>query len=201
MSQRIFLAAFTSASVLALSACIGVTPQGAAGLAGFDPLSADPAGMRIAIDAPAAIRIRPGDITVTIAHKGGNGRAPFSTTFHPDIVDARPEDLPAPAEGRQVTVAAFSPTDQALLRAEQAKARTYKAATPGGGTLAVGATGCLQGQPPAKPARVTIYMQTEAGGDFIPVTKIADLDAVLRANGGIAAMPQCNGPIRPLAAD
>ena len=200
MPRRIVIPAI-AATALALTACIGVTPQGAASLARFDPLTADPAGMRFAVDAPAAIRIRPGDITLTIAHKGGNGIAPFSTTFHPEIIEAQPEGLPSVATGQHLTVAAFSPADQALLRAEQARVRTFKAAAPGGGTVSVGATGCLQGEPPARPARVTIYMRTETSGDFVPVTKIADLDALLRANGGIGAMPPCDGPIRPLAAD
>jgi hypothetical protein len=178
---------------------MAMSPGAAARLAAFDALEANPAEIRLAVEAPRLIGLRNGDIVMSITHPGANGVPPLNERFAAEIEsdgEAVP-GLPASSDAdSRIIVARFAASDHRRLLAAQEQARRMQG-SGGKGAISVGATGCRTGEPDGRPVRFSILMQTRAGTAFFPLQEDMDLRALLKDTGGIAAMPPCDGAAVP----
>jgi hypothetical protein len=182
-----------------LSGCMPMSPGAAARLAALDPLEANPAEIRLAIEAPRLIALRDGDLVMSVTHPGGNGMPPLEERFAAEIEDEvdTVQGVPAAFDAdRRIIVARFAPEDHARLIAAQKKARAMQnAGARGKGAISVGATGCRTGEPDGRPIRFSILMQTRTGTAFFPLHEDLDLNVLLKGTGGVMAMPLCSPPV------
>ncbi|WP_187968744.1 hypothetical protein [Aquibium microcysteis] len=159
-----------------LSGCSSLSPGAAVNLAGFDPFSADPAALAVAVRSTRALRLRTGDVSLRIALAADDPAEAFDETLRLAIVEgADVAGIPVEPERRErVHVASVAKEDRARLAAIQARVRAYKArAEPRGrGTLAIGVSGgCRDGELDAESARLATFMRTDEGRPFFPLTR------------------------------
>jgi hypothetical protein len=177
-----------------LAGCLAISPQAAAKLAGFDPLDANPAEIRIAIQAPRVLSVRPGDIVMTIARNAGNGKPSSEEKFYPEVEGdavAAPGIPQISLSNTRLIIAKFSPSDQVRILKAQMAAKSAKADGTGG-SLSVGSTGCRNDNVMEPVVAISIYMQTKAEDKFIPLTSNLDLQKALAKQGGVNSMPLCD---------
>lgn len=180
-----------------LGACASLTPGAVANLAGFDPFSADPASLAVAVRTTKALRLRTGDVSLRIALAAVNPAEAFDETLRLRIVDdpdASGIDA-KPGRGESVHVATVAPEDRERLAAIQARVRDYKAAgrPTGLGTLAISVSGgCRTGEIDAGEATLSTYMRTAADQPFFALTREQPL---AKALGGVPLdrLPRCAG--------
>ena len=144
------------AALLLMSGCGAILPGAAARLSGLSPLTADPAGMAIAVDLPEGLGLRPGSAVLG-----------FSVTRE-DEVAAREFILTGgAAEGFSVAAGDLEP-----FREVQALAQAWKAADPEGttGSLSLTFGPCLTGAL-APEARVSARIRLEQDEPFLPLLR------------------------------
>ena len=189
-------------AAIGLSACNGLAPGLLASAPPIDPLSADAAAIRLAVEAPRGLAFQPGDVTLLIAVDGTDGTRLLEERFEATI-DSDHTTLPGitlrDPGARKLVVTAIAEGDHARLREAQERARALKAEEPRrAGTLAVNATGCRASAIPGNRVIVSTYIQTEPGAAFRPLTRDFDLGKAFAA-AGQAEIPDCS--IRALASD
>lgn len=178
-----------------LAGCTSLSPGAAVNLAGFDPFSADPAALAIAVRSTKALRLRTGDVSLRIALAADDPAEAFDETLRLAIVDgAGVAGIPVEPERRErVHVASVAQEDRARLAATQARVRAYKArAKPmGRGTLTISVSGgCRDGEFDAENARLATFMRTAEGRPFFPLTREQPLAKAL-AGVPLERLPPC----------
>lgn len=178
-----------------LAGCASLSPGAAVNLAGFDPFSADPAALAIAVRSTEALRLRTGDVSLRIAMAPDDPDAAFEETLRLAIVnDATVSGIDVEPERREtVHVALVAPDDRARFAAIQARVRAYReAGKPNGrGTLSIRVSGgCRDGEIEAESARIATFMRTVEGRPFFPLTRDQPL-ATMLAGVPLERLPPC----------
>jgi hypothetical protein len=168
-----------AAALLSLASCASVNPIGLAKLAAMDPLTADPAQLSVAARLPEALKLRTGDLVLTMKSDGAQGADAIDETFLLDVKDAKAGEAGVimPEAGERLQTARVAPADIERLRVTQAKASAMRAARgkKGKGSISVNARGaCRTGDLPAGALNLNIFMASEKGGSWFPV--VSDLD-------------------------
>lgn len=180
-----------------LAACASLSPGAVASLAGFDPFSADPAALAVAVRTTQALRLRTGDVSLRIALATDDPAEAFDETLRLSIVDDPDASGITVEPGRRETVhvATVAPEDRPRLAAIQARARAYEAAgkPKGRGTVAISVSGgCRTGEIDAGEARLSTYLRTAAGQPFFALTREQPLASAL-AGVPLERLPPCAG--------
>lgn len=182
----------------ALAGCMsfGTPPASVMKLARMKPLEADPAAIRFALATPAFMRLRDGDITVTVKFDTGDPKTGFVEQYKP-VIDSGQAETPgidrAGLGDANVAVARFGEDDREGFRAMQARIKAFRAAGgKGRGSLAIGATGCRVAPVQAGPIRISAWLQARPDEDFFALMRDFDLRARLKAAGADpGAIPLC----------
>lgn len=152
-------------------------------LARITPLEASPAEMKFAIKSPGYLKVRNGDITVSLSFDTGQTETSLLEVYKPIIdenaVPGQGISIGA-QDGSRLAIARFSAEDAASMRAAQKRVKTLRAnGVEGKGSFSVGATGCVTNKAPDGPIFITTWLKTSQAEDFFIVTKNIDLRKVL----------------------
>lgn len=164
-------------TVLLLSACTSVVPLTAMRLSGLSPTTADPADFAVDLTLPAGIDVSPGTATML-----------FLTTR----TDTGQTDAATFTLLRDGSVFTVDPADYAEMRAAQATARQWKAENGDAveGSLGISLSPCRIGEGPTDDATVSVAIQMEQGGAFLPLVRNGPLSAVT-SEELLRDMPNC----------
>lgn len=182
---RLFCLKPVLATVLfSLVSCASVNPVGLARLAAMDPLVTDPALLAVAARLPEALKLRTGDLIMTINTDGAQGADVIDETFLLDVKDAKEGEAGVimPEAGERLQTARVAPADIERLRAAQTKAKTIKAAggQKGEGSISINARGaCKSGDLPDGPLNLNIFMSADKGISWFPIVSSFDVRKAL----------------------
>jgi hypothetical protein len=176
-----------AAALFSLASCASVNPIGLAKLVAMDPLTADPAQLAVAARLPEALKLRTGDLVITIKSDSAEGADAIDETFLLDVKDAKAGEAGVimPEAGERLQTARVAPADIERLRTTQAKARAMKAVggKKGKGSISVNARGaCRTGDLPAGALNLNIFMANQKGGSWFPVVSNLDVRKALGAD-------------------
>jgi hypothetical protein len=173
-----------AALLLAVPACGYVSTSTLAHLNAISPLEADPADIAVALTLPDGIDLaEEGAVLSLEASRSDTGE---TLRYAAKLAE----------ESRGETVVLRIPeADQAAFRDTQSTVQAWKAETPseGSGSLSVNATFCAL-EPAAEidpDAKVSIAIQTEAGGAFLPLVTQAPLRRVSALKEAIGTIGAC----------
>ncbi|EKF19136.1 hypothetical protein [Nitratireductor pacificus] len=177
---------------MTLSGCMATSPRALYALSTFDPLTADPRDVAVAVRTDRNLLLRHGDVELRMALAADDT---FDETFVLAVsgVGANQRFEQPVAPGNHVLMAAIAPEDRARFERIQRRAREARAAgtTKGRGTLSVAIRGgCRNGPLDAGSVSARSYMRTAAGGSFFPLTGEIGLREMLGAEA-VAAIPSC----------
>ncbi len=181
----------------ALSGCagLGTPPASALKLARMNPMEADPGAIRFAVATPSFLRLREGDVTVTLRYDTGDPKTSLLEQYKPIITDetASAPGLPAHGGESRLVVARFNQADSESFRAVQARVKAHNAAGgEGQGSLTGGATGCRTAPVPAGPIRMSAWLRAEAGEPYFMLMRDVDMRGKLEKAGADAGLiPPC----------
>lgn len=180
-----------------LTACLTTPVSTMVKLSRITPLDANPADMRFAVRSPSNLRVRGGDISVTLAFDTGDVATSFVEVYRPIVnEDALPGQGIAigTQDGSHLAIARFSDADARSMKAAQTRVKSLRAAgVEGQGSFSVDATGCRQGQLPGGPVFLTTWLKTAPAEDYFVLTRNIDLRKVLKKAGkDISDIRVCN---------
>ncbi|RCW27137.1 hypothetical protein DFR48_10394 [Ciceribacter lividus] len=189
------LALITSA-IVGLPSCMPSGISSAAKLAALSPLDADPGQFRVALVAPAALRLKAGDARLGFGW-AETGKLASSKIYDLEIVPGTAavlQSLPPLQSGQQVIALGLAPREvEAVLKFQQEVRDVKQAGRRGSGNISVSLAGGCWSEPfPAdgKPLPLDIWLQPSAGGEYLPIMRGVDLRAILK-KAGLTAVPQC----------
>jgi hypothetical protein len=167
--------------------CASVNPIGLAKLAAMDPLATDPAQLAVAARLPEALKLRTGDLVMTVKTEGTTGTDAIDETFLLDVKEAKAGEagVIVPQAGERLQTARVAAPDIERLRAAQTKARAIKAAggKKGRGSISINVRGgCRTAELPAGPLNMNIFMETRKDGGWFPVVSNLELRKALGAD-------------------
>jgi hypothetical protein len=176
-----------AAALFSLASCASVNPIGLAKLAAMDPLTADPAQLAVAARLPEALKLRTGNLVMTVKTDDTKGADMIDETFLLDVKDAKGGEAGVimPETGERLQTARVASADIDRLRATQARARVIKTAggEKGKGSISIFVRGaCRTGDLPAGPLNLNVFMATETGGSWFPVVSNLDVRKALGAD-------------------
>ncbi|MEL6683193.1 MAG: hypothetical protein AAFQ09_11185 [Pseudomonadota bacterium] len=159
------------------SGCTALVPTTAMRLNGLSPTTADPADIAVDLKFPDGIDVSP-----------GSARLSFST-MRIDTDETAAGDFALQRDG---TVFRVAPADFSALRALQATARQWSDESPAktNGSLSISLSPCRVGTGPAADASVSVAIQLEQGGAFLPLVRDGPLSAVT-SEAQLRDMPDC----------
>lgn len=190
-------------SVLAgLPSCVSSGISSAAKLAALSPLDANPAEFRVALFAPAALRLKTGDVRLGFAW-AETGTLASTKVFDLEIVSGDSaamqalqalQALPAPGPSQQTIMLSLGAREvESVLKFQQVVREAKKAGQNGSGNISVSlAGGCWREPFPAgsEPLPLDIWLQASAGSEYLPVIRGVDLRTILK-QAGLTSVPQC----------
>lgn len=167
-------------SMLALAGCSDIPIATVLRLAALDPLSADPAGMAVALDLPDGVGIAPGSAELTLRAQAADG-AEISGRYG--------------LEATEGGVWHVRDGDRARLRADQARAAAWETADPAGtvGQFSVMLSPCQTGGGDIGRGRLSAALQLEPGGPFLPLLRNVPV-AELTEGVLLPDLPRCAPP-------
>jgi hypothetical protein len=173
---------------MAVASCASVVPMTAARLAATDPLTADPAGIELAVILPEGLSVNPGSARLEFGAERGSESLKGSF-----VLQDRPMtsglDMPKGATARRFGLTA---EDAEKLRALQARIALWKQNGTARGTLGLGIGACLTGDGPAPDATGSVLVRLEPGARFLPLIDDGRLSDILGADT-LAAIRPCTG--------
>ena len=142
-------------AALGVMGCVSLNPVTMVRLATLNPMEADPGVIAVELVLPDGIDVVDGSAAMTIS-------ATFAETE---------EEVSRFALARSGDVWRIASADQEALRDLQARVRAQRQADPDAvsGSLSVGFEPCVQAPGPAEDARVSINIQLDADGGFLPL--------------------------------
>jgi hypothetical protein len=164
-------------TMLGLAGCSDIPIGTALRLAALDPLSADPAGMAVALDLPDGVGIVPGSAELALRAQAADG-AEISGRY----------GLETTGDG----VWHVRDGDRARLRADQARVAAWERADPAGtvGQFSVTLAPCLTSAGDIGRERLSAALQLEPGGPFLPLLRDVPV-AELTEGVGLPDLPRC----------
>lgn len=199
--KNAFVSLVLIASALAgLPSCVSSSISSAAKLAALSPLDANPAEFRVALFAPAALRLKTGDVRLGFGW-AETGTLASAKVFDLEIVSgnaAALQSLPPPRLSQQAIMLSLGAREvESVLKFQQAVREARKLGHNGSGNLSVSlAGGCWTEPFPAEgqPLPLDIWLQASAGSEYLPVIRGIDLRTILK-QAGLKSVPQCvNAP-------
>lgn len=195
MSFRILMNPCLFLSLNVLAACAALNVGASEKLSDIDPLTSDPAELRVALLVPEALSLRRGDATLGISWKAD--RAPLDArrfTLQIQSGNAGPPGLTERMRsGQTLYVLTLTSADAERLRDMQDKiAATKGNEAKGRGSLSVGFSGgCWTGAFPVdQKVTVDAWIRTRADEDYVQILSALDLPELLRQSG-VKALPTC----------
>lgn len=168
----------TVASLLALSACSGVTPSGLIAASQLDPLNTPPDGIAAALGVPSALRLQDGDAIFRISLSGDGPDAPVLVEEAVPLQIRRgASDAPAPnGPNEMVYVGTFSEDGARRIAAAQDDIRALRASgVDGVGSIGIDlAGGCFEGSAP-EDLRLSTWIRTDPQDEFIAMSRQTDV--------------------------
>jgi len=163
----------------ALSACTSMPLSTMWQMRNADPLSMDPADVRVAARLPEHYNIAPGQATMSLSVERQKTRERVAEEFtlaQTDIIDS-PRLAKEEKEGYRILTFSVAEKDRARFRQFQNTAKRWKTETPDDarGQMSLTVQPCLQEGKPLGEVRVSSYIQMESGADFMVLTKDLDL--------------------------
>jgi hypothetical protein len=188
-------ACFLAASLL--SGCMSTPVSSMAKLYSLSPLDAAPHDIRFAVRTPHYLRVRDGDIAVTLAFDTGDTSSSFVEVYKPLIDEnarAGQGITIGTHDGTRLTIARFSNKDAVSMRKAQNRIKALRASgVKGKGSLSVVAAGCYISELPQGPVFVSTWLRTSPTEDYTMLTRNTDLRAVFsKAGKKIEQLPSCN---------
>lgn len=183
------IAAFT------LSACTSVPLSTMWQMRNADPLSMDPADVRVAARLPEQYDIAPGQATMTLSVERETTKERVAEEFtlaQTDIIGS-PLLAREQKDGYRIVTFWVAEKDRARFRQFQTTAKRWKTETPGNvrGEMNLSVQPCLEDGKPLGQVRVSSYIQMEPGADFMVLTKDLDLARQMNANGPTGEVKAC----------
>lgn len=180
-----------------LAGCLTTPVSSMVKLSRISPLEAKAGEMRFAVRSPNYLRVRNGDINVTLSFDTGDPATSFVESYAPIVTE---DALPGQGitigsqDGSRLSIARFSEEDAASMTQAQARVKILRASgIEGKGSFAVGATGCTQGSVPDAPILLTTWLRTDPAQDYFILTRNIDLRTVLQKAGQrVENIPQCD---------
>ncbi|UWR00082.1 hypothetical protein K3729_04720 [Rhodobacteraceae bacterium S2214] len=160
----------------ALQGCGTVVLSTVAALNATSPLTADPAGFEVAVDMPEGGDIAPDGATINLFMS--------HTVLGEDVNETYVLQRRQSADGR--ILFRINPRDLDMVRAFQAKARTWEANDPdaSSGGFGVSVVACSVGDGPADDATFSVSIRTQVDGGFMPLIRNARvMDAIEAVEG------------------
>jgi hypothetical protein len=182
-----------AAMMFTLGGCASLAPSAVARLASFDPLSADPSAIAIAVRTSDRLRLRTGDVKLRVALQSDDAALAFDERFDLEVMGGDVGSLPGGTliSDEHVLLARVAADDRARLAETQARARATKG--KGKGSIEVSVSGgCRTGDIEPAKLRFSAYMRTEDSGAFFPLTRDVSLARMVGADA-VAALPPCDG--------
>lgn len=150
-------------------------------LAGIDMLTADPAGLSVAVVMPVPLRLRTGDVVLSFDFDGPAPYGPVAETLALEIVDGgEAPGVPVSSRFERLQLARVADADMERLVAAQAKVRSYRqdGGRAGKGSLSVRVTGaCRDGALGEQPLIGAIYMRTDPQEPYFAMMRSLNLTA------------------------
>jgi hypothetical protein len=179
-----------------LAGCMSAPPSSYAKLTSLSPLEANPQEIRVAVLATQDLVMRPGDAILDVYFKPDHGEK-LSAKYALEIISGNasaPQLLTALKPGQTIYVLRLTSADTVSLRVLQGDVIKAKAAgMHGEGGFSLGfAHACWNGSFPrdGRPMPFDPWIQTQAGGEFIPVFTGIDVKDLLKI-AKIEALPSC----------
>lgn len=173
------------AALCLVAACSAVVPDTAARLAATDPLTADPAGLAVALALPEGMAPGPDPAMLRLTLVADGMREdlalPLAPVAAPDL------------KGAEGAVLALALTAEGVDRMKALQRRAQGAAH-GSLALGLGIPGCRVGAGPAAGATGAAWLRLAAGEPFRPLIRPARLDALL-GPGALAGLRPCPGTV------
>jgi hypothetical protein len=173
-------------AMVALSAYSALVPSTAARLAALDPLTADPAALKLVVVLPPGLAISSSSAMLTLSadrggeHKGGS----FQLADRPAPANL---DLPEGATARGFAIAR---QDVDRMRALQDEIAGWKREGSAKGSFGLGVGGCAVGDGPAPDATGSVLIKVREDGPFLPLIADGRLSDLLGAEV-LAAIKPC----------
>lgn len=193
--RRCLKSATSLLASLLLSGCISASPRAMYELSKFDPFTADPRGIAVAVQTDRNLRLRTGDVILQVALDSPDKAYTFDETFLLALTEGAtdPRFTAKVERNDHIIVAAFAEADIARYEWAQSRARAAKAAgkSASKGSLTVGVRGgCRADGPLDDGTRIRTYMRTGSESGYFPLTGDMALKAMLGA-GTLAGIPPC----------
>ncbi|MCC5780114.1 hypothetical protein H7H48_13710 [Nitratireductor sp. B36] len=187
----------TALPLCALAAFTLSLAAGPARAENFDPLSADPATLGIAVKINGNLRLQKGDAVLVMQLPSERREWAIDETFILDIAKVQQDVKSSNASETtgHYELAMIAPTDRSRFKDALRKAREAReaAATGGKGSISVSVTGgCKTG--PLDPAVATLqgFLRADADAPLVPLTGTMKLSDVFRQAGvPFTAIPDC----------
>lgn len=164
-------------SMLLLSACTSIVPMTAMQLSGLSPTTADAADFAVDLTLPAGVDVMPGSARMVFSVRRTDTNESAGRAF---------------VLLRDGTVFRMDPADHDAFRAVQEVAQRWneEARDDTEGSLSINLAPCRIGVGPAEDATVSVAIQIEQGGGFLPLVRNGPLSAVT-SDEQLRDMPDC----------
>ncbi len=180
-----------------LSGCMTTPVSSMVKLSQLSPLDAKPSDMRFAVRSPHYLRVRNGDISVTMSFDAGDEVTRFVEVYKP-VIDENA--IPGQGisigtqDGSRLAIARLSEEDAVSMKALQTRIKALNAAgVEGEGRFSVSATGCAESQIPDKPILLTTWIRRAPSEDYFILTRNVDIRKLVSQTGSSPVnIPSCN---------
>lgn len=165
---------YLTLAVLGAAGCVSLNPMAMVRLATMNPIEADPAVIAVQLTLPEGVGVAEGTAAMTISANFAGTEEWLEQRFELENTG---------------DVWRIAQTDQDALRALQRRVIVAEAADPDAvnGSFSVGFQPCAMGNGPEEDARVSMAVQLDEGGGFLPLVNrarvaemydAADIDAL-----------------------
>ncbi|MBO6717233.1 MAG: hypothetical protein JJ913_04670 [Rhizobiaceae bacterium] len=179
-----------AAALFLLGGCASLAPAAVGKLATFDPLSAEPGSVAVAVKTDERLVLRTGDVVMRITLKPRGAEPGFDEAFDLEVLAAA--EAPAIQTGphEHVLVARVAPVDHARLASTQQRARAARGQGRGAFSVAIRGA-CRSGDVDPADLVVSTYLRTTPGEPYFPLTREIRLARAIGADA-VAAIPPCD---------
>lgn len=166
-------------AVLGVAGCVSLNPVTMVRLATMNPMEADPGVIAVQMALPEGVGVAEGTAAVTISARFAETEEGLDQRFELENTG---------------DVWRIASADQDALRALQNRVIVAEAADPdsASGSFSVGFKPCAIGDGPTDDARVSIAIQLDAGGGFLPLINGARVSEMYDATD-VDALGPCDG--------
>jgi hypothetical protein len=198
MKRVIFTVLRSSVVIGILTGCATIPVSSLYKLRNFDAQTTDPAMLRVAVQVPRYIAIKPQGARLALSVKKRDGSLRQSQEFVLEEVSRgsdRGLQLPEAAKFADVTAYRLRLADIGRLRAfrERIKVLKKRHGSAVEGQLSIGVEGCARTALPAGEVPVTTWLRSQETQDYVVLTRNLDLRKMMREAGKDLELKPCAG--------